>query len=221
MTVKAGQKCTAIRRAMAPAEHLDAVEAAIRERLAGDQGRRPARQGDAHGRAGQPRPARRRPRPDRQARRRGRADRRRAIPTPRPASRAAPSCTRSCCAPTTPGRRRGPRRRGVRPGLDRHALPRPRRRDRARQPRHGQPRACRCSPIRPTPRAISSAARPPFTGGCWSSTAPMPRNRPATARRCRSSSTAVPAAPAAARRWAACAASSITCSAPRSSRRRR
>ena len=35
MTVKAGQKCTAIRRAMAPAEHLDAVEAAIRERLAG------------------------------------------------------------------------------------------------------------------------------------------------------------------------------------------
>ncbi|HEY0164567.1 MAG TPA: phenylacetic acid degradation bifunctional protein PaaZ, partial [Sphingomicrobium sp.] len=33
MTVKAGQKCTAIRRAMAPATHLDAVEAAIRERL--------------------------------------------------------------------------------------------------------------------------------------------------------------------------------------------
>src|SRR3990170_3042412 len=34
MTVKAGQKCTAIRRAMAPTEHLDAIEAAIRERLA-------------------------------------------------------------------------------------------------------------------------------------------------------------------------------------------
>ncbi len=33
MTVKAGQKCTAIRRAMAPAAQLDAVEAAIRERL--------------------------------------------------------------------------------------------------------------------------------------------------------------------------------------------
>jgi oxepin-CoA hydrolase / 3-oxo-5,6-dehydrosuberyl-CoA semialdehyde dehydrogenase len=30
MTVKAGQKCTAIRRAMAPAEHLDAVEEAMR-----------------------------------------------------------------------------------------------------------------------------------------------------------------------------------------------
>jgi oxepin-CoA hydrolase/3-oxo-5,6-dehydrosuberyl-CoA semialdehyde dehydrogenase len=37
MTVKAGQKCTAIRRAMAPAEHLDAVEAAIRERLQATQ----------------------------------------------------------------------------------------------------------------------------------------------------------------------------------------
>jgi oxepin-CoA hydrolase/3-oxo-5,6-dehydrosuberyl-CoA semialdehyde dehydrogenase len=33
MTVKAGQKCTAIRRAMAPAEHLDAVEQALAERL--------------------------------------------------------------------------------------------------------------------------------------------------------------------------------------------
>jgi oxepin-CoA hydrolase/3-oxo-5,6-dehydrosuberyl-CoA semialdehyde dehydrogenase len=34
MTVKAGQKCTAIRRAMAPAEHLDAVQNAIAARLA-------------------------------------------------------------------------------------------------------------------------------------------------------------------------------------------
>ncbi|MFN3943850.1 MAG: phenylacetic acid degradation bifunctional protein PaaZ [Allosphingosinicella sp.] len=34
MTVKAGQKCTAIRRAMAPAEHLDALEDALRQRLA-------------------------------------------------------------------------------------------------------------------------------------------------------------------------------------------
>src|SRR5205085_4555003 len=34
MTVKAGQKCTAIRRAMAPAEYLDAVEQALFERLA-------------------------------------------------------------------------------------------------------------------------------------------------------------------------------------------
>src|SRR4030095_3817738 len=33
MTVKAGQKCTAIRRAMAPVEYLDAVERALAERL--------------------------------------------------------------------------------------------------------------------------------------------------------------------------------------------
>ena len=34
MTIKAGQKCTAIRRAMVPAEHLDAAEAALSEALA-------------------------------------------------------------------------------------------------------------------------------------------------------------------------------------------
>ncbi len=34
MTVKAGQKCTAIRRAFAPAEHIDPLEAAIRDALA-------------------------------------------------------------------------------------------------------------------------------------------------------------------------------------------
>ncbi|NUT01367.1 MAG: phenylacetic acid degradation bifunctional protein PaaZ [Sphingomonas sp.] len=34
MTVKAGQKCTAIRRAMAPAQHLDAVQDALAQRLA-------------------------------------------------------------------------------------------------------------------------------------------------------------------------------------------
>src|SRR5947208_17030701 len=34
MTVKAGQKCTAIRRAMAPAQYLDAVQQALADRLA-------------------------------------------------------------------------------------------------------------------------------------------------------------------------------------------
>src|SRR5688572_9728717 len=34
MTVKAGQKCTAIRRAMAPAQHIDALEQALADRLA-------------------------------------------------------------------------------------------------------------------------------------------------------------------------------------------
>ena len=123
MTVKAGQKCTAIRRAMAPAEHLDAVEAALRERLAGDQGRRPARQGQPDGRAGQHSPsattsAPRSPSwtaagarivagdPDAVAGRR-----RRRLPGADPAAH-----RRSV------GHRRGPRRRGVRPGVDGHAL---------------------------------------------------------------------------------------------------
>ncbi|WP_394805157.1 aldehyde dehydrogenase family protein, partial [Metapseudomonas otitidis] len=34
MTVKAGQKCTAIRRAIVPAKHIDAVAERLRERLA-------------------------------------------------------------------------------------------------------------------------------------------------------------------------------------------
>ena len=38
MTVKAGQKCTAIRRAIAPAAHLDALEVAIGAKLAAVQG---------------------------------------------------------------------------------------------------------------------------------------------------------------------------------------
>ena len=37
MTVKAGQKCTAIRRAMAPAEYLDAVAAGARRTAREDQ----------------------------------------------------------------------------------------------------------------------------------------------------------------------------------------
>ncbi len=54
MTVKAGQKCTAIRRAIVPAEQLDAVEAALRERLekvvVGDPARESVRMGPLVGR---------------------------------------------------------------------------------------------------------------------------------------------------------------------------
>ena len=105
MTVKAGQKCTAIRRAMAPAEHLDAVEAAIRERLQGTKVGDPRDKESADGRARLERPARRCPQPDRQAGRRGRAHRLRAIPTPHRASPAAPSSSRSCSAATIRGTR--------------------------------------------------------------------------------------------------------------------
>src|SRR5207237_1701889 len=49
MTVKAGQKCTAIRRALVPAELMDDVAAAVRDRLAkvtvGDPSREDVRMG--------------------------------------------------------------------------------------------------------------------------------------------------------------------------------
>jgi oxepin-CoA hydrolase/3-oxo-5,6-dehydrosuberyl-CoA semialdehyde dehydrogenase len=61
MTAKAGQKCTAIRRAFVPAStcrrHRGAARGARR-----DDGRRPAGPSDPDGRPGQHRPARRRPR---------------------------------------------------------------------------------------------------------------------------------------------------------------
>ena len=63
------------------------------------------------------------------------------------------------------------------------------------------------------PRRWSSAS-PRGTAGCWSSTATTPRSPPATARRCRTWSTAGRAGPAAARSSAASAACCTTCSAP-------
>ena len=222
MTVKAGQKCTAIRRAMAPAEYLDAVEQALARAAGEDQGRRPARRGHAHGRAGQHQPARRRSRADRASSKlRARASSP-AIPNAEPPIAGGAFLPPMLLRTDDPWEHgRGPRLRAVRAGLDDHALQGHRRRDRARQSRQGQPRAVAVHPfarrrarVRPGRGRLSrpDAGHRPHQ---------RRRNRPATARRCRCSSTAAPAAPAAARRWAACAASSITCSAPRSSPRRR
>ena len=52
MTGKAGQKCTAIRRAIVPRRHLDAVAARLRERLAKVERRRSGGRGREDGRAG-------------------------------------------------------------------------------------------------------------------------------------------------------------------------
>lgn len=49
MTAKAGQKCTAIRRALAPAEHLDALQAALSVKLAAVQVGDPAAEGTQMG----------------------------------------------------------------------------------------------------------------------------------------------------------------------------
>ena len=170
MTVKAGQKCTAIRRVIAPRAFTDALVAALGDRLAQDRPRRPGRRGDPHGPARQPRPAQGGPRAHPRARRRGRDRRRR--PRRRDASppatpRRAPSSTRSSSTATRPlERRRHPRRRGLRPGLHRHALRRPRRGDRARQARQGLASSPRSSPTtRRSPRRPSSAS-PRSTAAC-------------------------------------------------------
>ena len=139
MTVKAGQKCTAIRRAMAPAQYLDAVEQAIGERLAktkvGDPRAEDTRMGalvsisqrdDVREKIAELEAAGARIVSGDPSAESG--DRRRRIPVARPASHRRPV-----------GHRRGPRLRAVRAGLDDHAVPRPHRRDRARQPRQGQP----------------------------------------------------------------------------------
>ena len=168
MTVKAGQKCTAIRRAMAPAEYLDAVEQALGERLArtkvGDPRAEDTRMGalvsisqrdDVRERIARARSGRRADRGRRSQRRA--ADCGRRLPAAGAAAHRRPV-----------GHRRGPRLRAVRPGLDDHALQGHGRRDRAREPRHAAAWCCRCSLIRPTPRASSSRAPPPITAGCWS-----------------------------------------------------
>ena len=70
MTVKAGQKCTAIRRAFVPAAMIDAAEAALKDRARRDHRRRSARRDDQDGRAGLDRAARRRAREDQRTLRR-------------------------------------------------------------------------------------------------------------------------------------------------------
>jgi oxepin-CoA hydrolase/3-oxo-5,6-dehydrosuberyl-CoA semialdehyde dehydrogenase len=52
MTVKSGQKCTAIRRAIVPRQHIDAVAEEAARAAGQDRGRRPGARGRAHGGAG-------------------------------------------------------------------------------------------------------------------------------------------------------------------------
>ncbi len=168
MTVKAGQKCTAIRRAMAPAQYLDAVEQALSRTAREDQGRRPARRRHANGRTRQHQPEGRRARPHSRARsgrsahRLGRsgcrtADFWRRIPSPgasedrRSLERQPRSTTASRsgrCRPSCPTRIWTMRSRS--------------------RIEAGAASRFRCSPIRPKRRASSSGARPPITAGCSS-----------------------------------------------------
>ena len=218
MTVKAGQKCTAIRRALVPAEHRRRGGRCGR----GAAGRRwsignPADESRADGRAGQPRTARGGA-PLAQGAAVGRArscsatrsTSRSSAPTPS----AARSSRRSCCAPTT---RPPPEVHEVEafgPVSHGDRVPRHRRRHRARRARPGQPGRLgrhRRPGVRPRRRARHRAVARPAARARPGRRAP---SRPATVRRCRCSCTAAPGGPAAARRWAASAACCTTCSAP-------
>ncbi len=143
----------------------------------------------------------RRPRARRRGRRRRRARR-------VPLAGADPG-RRTRAAPRSTGR-------GVRPGQHADRLPGHRRTPSSSPPAGRAAWSVRVvtadADVRPRRRARHRARG---TAGCSCSTATTPPSRPATARRCRRWCTAGPAGPAAARSWAACAASPTTCSAPR------
>ena len=219
MTVKAGQKCTAIRRAFVPGRPARRGRRGASRPAGGGHRRRPGEPG-AYGWARWPACEQRE-----EVRRgaQGAADAR-----PR-SSTATPSrstvrrrrrrarrvhVARSCCASTT---RRGRSRTRSRPSARSSTVmptPRPREAVDARRPRAGQPRRLgrHRRPGRSPARSCSASRR--GTAACWCSTATTRRSPPATARRCRPSCTAAPAAPAAARSSAASAACCTTCSAP-------
>ena len=222
MTVKAGQKCTAIRRAMAPAEYLDAVEQALAERLAktkvGDPRAEDTRMGalvsvsqrdDVRARIAELEAAGARiVAGDPECRAAG--------------CRAARSCHPCCCGPTIRGAP-PPSTIASRSARCRRSCPTRTSRDAIALANRGKGSLVLSlfTPFAGSRARVRPGRGCATMGGCWCSIATMPPNRPAMARRCRCSSMAAPAAPAAARRWAACAGSSITCSAPRSSPRRR
>jgi oxepin-CoA hydrolase/3-oxo-5,6-dehydrosuberyl-CoA semialdehyde dehydrogenase len=168
MTVKAGQKCTAIRRAMVPRQHLDAVASKLKARLAkivaGDPSREDVRMGPLASHAQQADVA------ERVAMLLG--------------STELVYGARDGFAPVGEGAAGA-----------------------AWWPRW----------LRATRRSPPAPFRwpPPGTAGCGCWTPKRRWSRRAPARRCRNSSTAAPAAPAAGKNWAACAPSSITCSARR------
>ena len=164
MTVKAGQKCTAIRRVIAPRAFTDALVAALGDRLAktalGDPANEATRMGPLAS-LDQRKEVRERIRELAAGGRDRRRQPRRGDASPPAIPRTAPSSTRSSSSPTTRSAQdRHPRRRGLRPRLHRHALRRPRRGHRAGQARQGLASSPRSSPTtRRWRRRPSSASR--------------------------------------------------------------
>ena len=174
MTVKAGQKCTAIRRVIAPRAFTDALVAALGDRLAKTALGDPVERGDPHGRPRQPRPAQGGPRAHPRAAA-GSRDRRRqprrGHRSPPATPRRAPSSTPSSSSPTTrsprpPSTTSRPSARSP-PSCPTTTSTRP-----SRWPSAARaPSSPRSSPTtRPSPRKPSSAS-PPSTAASSSATA--------------------------------------------------
>jgi hypothetical protein len=214
MTAKAGQKCTAIRRILVPkrrsARSSKPVGAARQSASATRSGRRRAWGADpprSDRRAGQGKP-------DRRGGRAGLLAIRRPSRSTARTRRRGPSCRRCCLHCADPdGLRPSTRHRGLRTGGDDDGISRARPRGSAGQSRRRQPRRfahhrrSRCRACRRDGKRRLSRAH------LHQQPRPWPR-APATARPCRTWSMAGRGAPAAARNWAACAASCTTCSAP-------
>ena len=216
MTSKAGQKCTAIRRAIVPAAVADDVVEAVAARLARLPVGNPAHPDTRIG-ALASLEQREEVRKAIQSLRSSADivygdpdhvdvvdgdDRRGAFLSPScsgrpgvPSSRTTWSRSVRCppCSPTTPWPRPSSSRPAARAAW-----------------------SARWSPTTPTSPARSRSASRRGTAGSWSSTATTRPSPPATARRCRCSCTAARAGPVAARSSAVSGASSTTCSGPRS-----
>ena len=225
MTTKAGQKCTAIRRAIVPAASVDAlVDARARAHRRTRRARRPACRGRHDGTARlDSSSATRCCARSRRSRRRaasssiGSTDapsvvaRRRRDAATAPTARSSRRC---CCAsrmprarPCTRSRRSGPSRRSSATTRSTEAA--------ALVARGGGSLVTSVATHDP---AVARRARVGHRRLQRARAVPRPRRRalarPATARRCRTSCTADPAAPAAARSSAASAPCCTTCSAP-------
>ena len=168
MTVKAGQKCTAIRKALVPKAMLGEVVAALAGEARRDRRRRPARRGRRHGAAREPRAARRGARARRRARTRVRAGRGRSGADS--SRRAATAGRAPSCAPILLLCRDAAKARAVHsveafgPVSTVIGYDGTRGRDRARAPRRGQPRRLHlhrrrrgCRRTRPRARALPRA----------------------------------------------------------------
>jgi oxepin-CoA hydrolase / 3-oxo-5,6-dehydrosuberyl-CoA semialdehyde dehydrogenase len=218
MTVKAGQKCTAVRRIFVPADKMEAAWKAIVKSLAqttiGNPENDKVRMGSLAGQT---------------QREEVRSQVKRLLASSQliygsldsvelitPTRIKAPFCPPSSCSTKTrkPAKSRTPSKHSAPSAPSCHTKP-PMKRSSSRKKAKAASAAPSSPQIPPSPEAMSWA-RLPGMAASSSSTTSAQKKAPAMAARFPSSSMADPAAPAAAKKWVASAASAIICSAWRS-----